>query len=178
MRKMNRKGSAFSDLFLLIAILMVAVFLFAGMVFGVRQVNTALSDIDLVILGSNVTIASDQTFAQIDTAMGGMKWVAVAIFFGMMVAIFVSNFLVKAHSVFFVVYILLTVIAVVFSTFVSNSYETMLSSGVLAETLQSFSPTNFIILNLPTVITLIGFIGALFLFIGVTVDRQQGGGLS
>lgn len=175
---MNRKGSAFSDLFVLIAVLMVAVFLFAGMVFGTRQVNSALSDIDLVVLGSNVTLASDVTFAKIDTAMGGMKWVALSVFFGMMIAIFISNFLVKAHPVFLVVYILLTVIAVVFSTFVSNSYETMLASGVLAETLQSFSPTNFIILNLPTVITLIGFIGALFLFIGVTVDKQQGGGLT
>lgn len=175
---MNKKGSAFTDLFILLAVVMVGVLFFAGIIYGMDLLNERLSDIDITIgSDTNVTAISSDTFGRINTALGGLKWVAMALLFGMMLAIFISNFMVKAHPVFIIVYILITIVAIVFAVYISNAYETMLMSGPLSTTLTTFGPMNFFLLNLPAVIGIIGFGGALFLFIGITVDREQGGSL-
>ena len=176
---MNRKASAFTDLFLIVALLFVVVLFFAGFMYGFGLVTNQLLDLEIVVLDSNVSTAAEDTFEFANNALGGLQWLALAIFFGMMIAIMVSNFLVKAHPVFFVLYILITVLAVVLAVPVSNAYETVLTDGVLSQTLNdSFSGVGFLLLNLPGVIAIIGFAGAIFLFVGITVDRDTGGGLT
>lgn len=176
---MNKKGSAFTDLFLIVALLFVVVLFFAGFLFGFGQVTNQLVELDIIILDSNVSSAAERTFTFANNALQGLQWLAIAIFFGMIVAIMVSNFLVKAHPVFFVLYVLITVLAVVLAVPVSNAYETILLSGALSTTLNdSFPAAGFLLLNLPQIITVVGFFGAIFLFVGISRDTDTGGGLT
>ena len=103
---------------------------------------------------------------------------AAAIIFGSIIAIMVSNFLVKAHPVFLVPYIFFVVISVVFSAYISNTYEDLLNTGTLAQTLQGFSFANFFFINLPIWMTIIGVMGGIMLFIGISVDRELGGSIT
>jgi len=174
--KINKKGDILS-IIVLIAVIMVVVLFFAGFQYAFNEVTEKMTGLDITVFGRNVTTTADDTFGKINSAMAGLRWVALAIFVAMVLAIFISSFLVKAHPVFFIVYILMTVVAVIFAVPVSNTYETLLSSGPLAGTLMSYGAMNYILLHLPMVIAVVGIAGAIFLFIGVTVDRDVGGSI-
>lgn len=171
---MNRRG-ALMDLIILMVVAFTAVLFFAGWTFTHQELVDTL--LDAPQGGINLTEATNSTFLKVNDALIGLRWVAAAIIFGSIIAIFISNFLVKAHPVFFIPYVLFVVISVIFSAYISNSYEGLLSSGTLASTLQGFSFANFFFINLPIWITVIGFLGAIVLFIGITSDKDVGGGL-
>ena len=175
---MNNKGSLFDIIIWLIVIFVMFIF-FAGFMYGynlltAEVVNTVMPPESLI----NVTDAGQDTFGQINTGLASLRWLALVIAVSMIISIMVSNFLVKAHPVFFIVYILIIVVGIVLSVYLSNAYETILtSSNPLASTLESFTAMNYIMLNLPIWTTIIGILGAIFLFIGVTFDSQQGGSI-
>jgi len=177
-QKIKKKGSIFTNLFILIAVLVVSILFFAGFQYGFGLFTNQLENSDIQIFSTNVTTVTKNTFSQVNNALGGLKWVALAIFVAMAITIFVSNFLVKAHPVFLILYILIAVVGVVFSVYVSNAYETILlgNSGIVP-TLQTYGFMNYIMLNLPIFITIIAFAGAVFLFIGMSVDREAGGSI-
>lgn len=179
MNKMNTKGGLF-DLILLIAIIFVIFLFFAAALYAFDLLSGEV--IGLVSLSTsdvNVTTAAENTFGAINLVMPTLRWAAVVIVIMMVLGIMVSAFLVKAHPVFFIVHISMTIVAVVMAVYVSNAYESILTSGnVLASTLQSFTGMNYIMLHLPVFITVIGIFGAVLLFVGITVDKESGGGVT
>ncbi len=174
MRRINKKGGMM-DLLILMAVAFAAVLFFAGWIFA----NNLLADTILAIDNPsiNITDAANKTIVPATNALAGLKWVAAAIIFGSMLGIMVSNFLVKAHPVFLVPYVLFTILSIVLSAYIANAYEDILSGGVLAATLQDFSFANFFFLNLPIWITIIGVAGGIMLFIGISSDREIGGSI-
>lgn len=172
---MNRRGGLL-DLIVLMIIGFVAVLFFAGWIYANNQLTDTLLNVNSP--NANITDATEKTFVKINESLAGLKWLAAAIIFGSILGIMVSNFLVKAHPVFFVPYILFTIISVIFSAYISNAYESILSSGILASTIQEFTFANFFFLNLPVWITIIGLAGGIMLFIGITVDREIGGSIA
>jgi len=173
----NKRGSIM-DIFIWMIIAFITILFFASWMYGHDLITTALTDLDITI-GNNTnfsTIAND-TFGQVNNALSQLRFLAIAIIFGMIITIFVSNFLTKAHPVFFIVYFLITVVAIIFSVFISNTYETLMGNSVLGSTLQTFIGGSFIILNLPIFVTVVGLLGGVFLFIGITRDTELGGGI-
>ena len=73
----------------------------------------------------------------------------------------------------FVVYIMVNIVAVVFAVIMSNTYETLLTNSVLGETLMGFKAGTFVMLNLPFITTVVGFLGAIFLVIGISRQRSE-----
>ena len=171
---MNKTGGLL-DLIVLMIVGFVATLFFVGWIYANNQLTDTLLSIESP--SANITQATEATFVKINEALGGLKWLAAAMIFGSIIAIMVSNFLVKAHPVFLMPYLLFVIISIVFSAYISNAYEDILSGGILASTLQEFSFVNFFFLNLPIWITVIGVMGAIMLFIGVTVDKELGGSL-
>lgn len=174
---MNRRG--LFDIFIWLVVMFITFIFFAGFMYGFNiltgsVVNTVLPAGSTV----NVSEAGQQTFGQANEGLASLKWLALVIAISMIISIMVSNFLIKAHPVFFIVYILIVIVAVVLSVSLSNAYESILTSNnVLVATLQSFTAMNFIMLHLPVWTTIVGIMGAIFLFIGVIVDREQGGSI-
>lgn len=176
--KMNKRGGMFDVIVLLVVIFVMFLF-FAGWVYGFGLLSGELTTLtskpgEL----SNASSAARDTFGQINTALPALKWIALVIVIAMVMSIMLSNFLIKAHPAFLIVYILITIVGIVLAAYISNAYESILTaSNPLTPTLQDFVAMNFIMLNLPVWAAIIGFIGAIFLFIGVVVDREQGGGV-
>ena len=175
---MNNKGSI-GDLILLIAFGFMAIMILGGLYYGFHTAFGEINKMDFkVSSGTNFSDITSLTIKRVDTASRDLNLIAVVIIFGMIFSIFVSNALTKAHPAFFIVYIFLTLIGIIASVYVSNAYETLLTSGnVLSSALQNFGAMHYILMHLPIWVTIISFMGGIFLFIGVIVDREQGGSI-
>ena len=172
---MNKKG-ALTDIIVWIAVGFITILFFAGFIYGHGILTNRLINInDTGIV--NVSGAAQVTFQPLNAALGGLKTIAFIIIFVMWISIFISNFMVKAHPVFFIVYVLITVLAIVFTVPISNVYENLLTNEVLGSTLSGFTGSSYIMLNLPLWTAVIGLIGAIFLFIGIRRDPGAGGGV-
>lgn len=174
---MNKRGQLFDVIIWLIIIFIMFIF-FVGFKYGFNILTNTIVGVNQPVGNTNVSQIGTDTFGQVNVGLDSLKWLALVITVSMILSIMISNFLIKAHPVFFIVYILITIIAVVLSVYLSNAYESILTSGnVLTQTLQSYKAMNYIMLYLPIWTTIVGIMGAIFLFIGVTLDREQGGSI-
>ncbi len=174
--KINKRGSAV-DIFILIIIAFITVLFFAGWMFAHQTLTDEFASITTPIGNTNVSAVSGDTLGQVNTGIQFLRVISFIIIFGLALSILISNFLIRANPVFFVVYFFVGIIAVVFSAFVSNAYEALLTGNVLSSTLAGFTGTNFFMLNLPIIAGVIALFGAIFLFINVPKDSALGGGV-
>lgn len=166
--KYDKRGGLM-DTFVWIIIAFVIIAFFIVFLYGFNIMTNILTTIPSDSPIVNVSQAATDTFGQVNSAApNGLRYLAIAILFAMMLSIFISNYLIKADPIYFVIYVLVTVIAVIFSAYVSNAYESsILNSQILGQTALSFPEMNFIFLHLPIWATVIGVVGAAFLFFGI-----------
>lgn len=170
---MNKRGDLFGVIIMLVVMFLVFLF-FAGWIFGFGLLTAQVTqNTNLNSGGINITQVGAQTFGQINTSLQSLRWIALVMTFGMVISIFVSNALVKVNPVFSIVYILMAIIGVVFSVYLSNAYEFIIDSGnALVPTLQSFTAMDYLLLHLPIFTTIVGVLGAIFLFINIGNDSE------
>lgn len=179
---LDKKGFVFTDLFLMIAIVLIVIVVFAGFIYFTGQINTTIRDIG-VIDGVdaehplNITQISDNSFGYLNIGTQTLRIVAILMFFGLMMSILVTSFLIRVHPVFFVVYLFILIIAIVFSFIISNVYTDLRTNEILGETMQSFMGMDYLIQFLPIVIIMVGCIAGILMFIGMSRDDQLGGGI-
>lgn len=172
---MNKRGEIF-DIILFIVLAFVTVMVLGMFLYGFNTMSSHLTGITSQLPG-NKTIGSvaQDTIGNVNNGLDTLKIVAFAIIFGMILTIILGNFLIDVHPAFFVAYLMIAVGAVIVSVPVANTYEELTTSATFGATLSGFTATNYIILNLPVWVTIIGFIGAIFMFIGIVRDREAGG---
>lgn len=173
---MNKKGSVMDGIVWII-IGFVTLFVFAGLYYFHTQVYAGLSSVGSV--GNiNITNITETVFEPVTKDMlNGLNILAFIILGGGAFSILVHNFLVRQHPAFFIVYILMTILAIIVSVYISNQYMDLLSNEVIGSTLSGFTMGNFIMQYLPYWSAVIGILGAVFLFIGSLRDREISGGI-
>lgn len=169
----NRKGGL-ADLFVFIIIAFVMA-LSIGIIFYAQSVvrdklYEKAPEITAKI-GTNMTDVLDETVGRVSSAYENLKWITVMLIVGMALSILIHSFLVKTNPVFAVSYVFIWILAIVFSVYISNVYEIVYSNPTLASTFAGFFGQNWIFLNLPIWITVIGFLGGVLLFINIR--RQE-----
>lgn len=175
-RRTNKRGNL-ADIFIWMIIGFIVVVFFGLWMYGHNIITNVIVGIDGGSSAVNISDAGLKTFGAINNSMPLLQTLSFGIIFAMAISILISNFLVRAHPVFFVVYFLISVVAVVFSVYLSNAYETLLSGSAFSETLVGFSASNIVLSNLPIWTTIISLAGAVFLFIGMIRDDGLGGGV-
>jgi len=178
-RRSKKGQSPLTGLFTWIAVSFATVLIIAVFLYGMDQITTGLRDVGS-IPGSNINFTTivDQTIGQLNLALGQLRFFAVLLIFGMGMSILISNFIIKANPVFFWGYSLIVAIAIYLSIQVTIAYNSLLDSGLVIETaLLSMRGANFMMQSLPVWVTIIGFGGAIFLFMGIRRDAGLGGGL-
>jgi hypothetical protein len=170
--EMNRKG--FMDLitFAIIGLGMVIIFAIFIYVFG--AIKTALYAVPSTAT-VNITQATNMSFGKIDVT--GLRNLAVVIMFSMVLTIFITNFFIKAHPIFFVPYIFAVILAVILSAYISNAYQGILADPFMQSLLVDFKGMNYILMYLPIWTTIIGIIGGILLFANIMRDREDAGGI-
>ena len=172
----EKKGSLLDIIIWAISAFVIVLFL-ATWMYGMNLMTDKLIAIEKVEGTLNYTKAAEDTFGAVNTSLNSLRALSFMMIFALGVSIFISNFLVKAHPVFFVLYVFIIIVAIIFSAYISNQYESLMGNSAIGSTLQSFKGSSFIMLHLPTWTTVIGFVGAIFLFIGILRDRELGGGI-
>ena len=174
--RMNKKASMF-DVIIWIVVSFVIIMFFGIWIYGFNLLTNTLVAVPSTA-SVNISEAAQNSFSQINSAQTtGLHILAYVLMFGMALSILVANFLVKSHPAFFILYILITIVAIMVAVPISNEYETLMSDAVLGATLQGFKGGSFIMLHLPIWVTVIGLFGAIFLFAGISRDQGLGGGV-
>jgi hypothetical protein len=176
----EKKGQmATFGLYTWIVVALLAAILFAGMIYIMGLVNGVFQQVGLsneVNAGQpgyvNMTLASNQTFGVLNNSVQALRMVAFVYILGLAISMILTNALVKIHPLFFFPYILIVILGVIFAAPISNSYLTLLNSNIFNGTLGTFTAVNYIILNLPIFVLIIGILGAIFLFLNLI--RQEG----
>lgn len=165
---MNKRGGT-ADLFIFmilsfIILIMCAVFIYiSGKAYA--EVRTATSDMPDIAGAKNITQIVDSTLGQVDSTYQALYWISLMLIFGMVISIFIGSYLVTTKPIFFIPYIFIVIIAVIVAVAISNAYEQIIQTEILANIFAGFIGANFIMLKLPTWITAIGFIGAIIMFV-------------
>jgi hypothetical protein len=174
----NKKGG-FTDLFLfmiigVIVILISVVFIYIGNQTK-DQLHLSMDDMDLGdTVGNNASVVIDNTFGDVTTSYSALTWISVLLLVGMILSIFIGSYLVTTKPIFLIPYIFLTIIAIVVSVPLSNTYETLMSNATLSSTFQQFTGANWLMLNLPIWVTIIGFTGAIIMFSRMGKKEERG----
>jgi F0F1-type ATP synthase assembly protein I len=176
MKKMNKKGG-FTDLFLFMIIAIALVFMCGVMIFIGGKANTEIHDkLDGKMFGdANATVVIDNTIGKVNQSYQALYWISVFLIVGMIISIFIGSYLVTTKPIFLIPYIFITIIAIIVSVGLSNAYELIIEDPTLASTFAGFVGANFILLQLPIWITVIGVVGGIIMFSRMGSKENEGG---
>ena len=164
----NKRG-AFADLFIfmifaLVIVLISVVFIYIG---GktTEQLHLSMDDMDLHdTIGNNASQVIDNTMGEVNVTFQALHWITIFLIVGMILSIFIGSYLVTTKPIFFIPYLFIVIIAIVVSVPMANTYETLMTDATLSSTFTGFTGANWIMLNLPIWITIIGITGGIIMF--------------
>jgi len=178
---MKHKRGAFTDLFLLMIIALVLLFM-SGVFIYIG--NTTFTSIEETLGGKkfgsieNSSVTIEETFGAVPRSYQALYWIATLLIVGMIMSIFIGSYLVTTKPVFFIPYAIITIVAIVVAVGISQGYEMVIQDGLLSETFLGFTGGNFIMIYLPIWIAVIGITGAVIMFVrmGSKENELYGGG--
>jgi len=166
------KKAGFMDIFLFIIIAFIVVVVLVLFKFASSTINTEMlaqaANMQAQFSNTtNVTAIIENTIGKVDEAFNHFKWITIFFIFGFALSILISAFLVRTHPAYFIAYAMMVVIAIIISVYLSNSYETLSQTPVLASTFFSFTGANYIMLYLPLWVTVIGLLAGILMYISL-----------
>jgi hypothetical protein len=165
----NRRGG-FTDLFIFMIVAFVIV-LFCGVFIYIT--NSATDEIreNIDHLGlkgdgnNNASVVLENTLGSATTSFNALYWISVFLIFGMIVAIFIGSYMVTTKPIFFIPYIFVVIIAVIMAVPISNAYETLSQNATLSSTFVNFIGANWILGGLPIIVSIVGIVGGIIMFV-------------
>ena len=124
----------------------------------------------------NYSKVIDSSIGAVNNSYGSLYWISIFLMLGMIIAIFIGSYLVTTKPVYFAPYIFIIGIAIVVAVGISNGYHKIIQNPTLSSTFDGFVGANFILLNLPIIITIVGFVGGIIMFIKMTRGEQYESG--
>lgn len=180
-RIVQDKRGGFTDLFIFMIIAVALVFICGVMIFIGGKAQTEIQDkLGGKMIGTaNTTQIIDHTIGAVNRSYNALYWIAIFLIGGMIISIFIGSYLVTTKPIFFIPYIFILIIAIIIAVGLSNAYEQVISDPTLASTFAGFVGANFILLNLPVWIAVIGITGGIIMFVrmGSKEDQIYQGGM-
>jgi len=180
--KINKKAqlSSFS-IFTWMITAFLAVVLFAGLIWTMGVLNDVFTEVGLnneARAGqpgyTNMSLASEQIWGSAYESIQALKLVAITYILALGASIVIIGFLERKHPFLFFVYMLIVLLGIIFAPTISNAYEELLGSGIFDGGLVEFTASNFILLNLPVFVLIIGGLGGIGLFINLVRGGGEG----
>ncbi len=179
---MDKKGQVTFGIFHWMIVAFLAVVLFAGLIWIMGTLNGifhqvgVLNEVHAGQVGyTNMTLASNEIWGTAYQSIQALRMVALVYILSLGASIIIVGFLERKHPFYFFIYMLIVLLGVIFAPTISNAYENLLSSGLFGGELLTFTASNFILLNLPTFVLIIGGLGGIGLFVNLI---RPGGGAS
>lgn len=167
------------NIFTFMIVAFIAVVFFAGLIYAQGMIYNVLHNVGIQNevsggLAVNMTQAADITFGTVNQSIQALRMVAIVLIICMAISIIITNALVKVHPLFFFVHVLISMLAIIFSVPISNAYFNLMNSGIYDGLLNSFTASNWVLLNLPVVVTVVSILGGIFLFINIIRGVNEG----
>lgn len=175
----DKKAQTTFNIFTFMIFAFLVVLLLGGLIYAQGLIYNVFQDVGLHNEQNanssgyvNLTLVNEQTFGQVNQSIQALRLVALMMILGEAVSIIVTNAMMKVNPIWFFAYILISLLAIIFSVPIANAYETLLSSNIYNGGLISFTTANWLILNLPILVMFISLAGGVLLFINII--RQPG----
>lgn len=170
---MNKKGGIF-DLFLMMAAIFIIIVITAVFIYAFGVVNDEMEDVSLQLdrdltgvdffNETNFTEAHEVSFGVSNSAMSTARWFVLGLILGYVFLLLAANFFIKPPPFYLVAHILITLLAVIFSVYISNVYEELMTNATLGSTFTSMGVVNWIMLYLPFWIAVLGIFSGIILY--------------
>lgn len=172
----NQKKGSYADVFIFLVMSFVIVLFFGFMYYGFSKINVVLNNVDLIMGDgtgyNNFTNIVDDTWGQVYDSYENLKTLSYMFIFGMIITVLLGSWLVKAHPIFFILYIIVSIGGVIVGAYLSNLYQELLLNGDFGETLVSFKGASYLMLYLPYLSAIISIFGAIIMFIGLNKNKS------
>jgi len=158
-----------------------AVVMFAGMIWVMGTLNDVFTEVGLENEKNagqpgytNMSLATEQIWGTTYESIQALRMVATVYILALAASIIIVGFLERKHPFLFFVYMLVVLLGLIFSPTISNAYEELLVAGLFEGELETFVASNFILLNLPVFVLVIGGLGGIGLFINLVRNGNEG----
>jgi hypothetical protein len=161
------KQGGFTDIFLFLILTIVIVFICGIFIYFGSIANTKIHEVvDPMNLGpENSTQIVNESIGAVNTSYQALYWISVMLIVGMILSIFIGSYLVTTKPVFFIPYIFILIIAIFVSVGLELAYEQVIADATLGSTFAGFIGANFLISRLPILVTVIGIVGGIIMFV-------------
>lgn len=170
---MNKKGFII-ELIAFAVIGIIVILFFGGIIYGFDLFTDVITD-PLIVDSSelNLTAATNPTIGSLNTGLSNLHLIAAVIIIGYLFATLIFAYFSSKHPLWLIVYILVVIMVVIFSIYISNAYETVQSNSLIGGMVSEFSIGNVIMSYLPVWTALIGLFGIALSIIGMTMARRM-----
>lgn len=171
----NKKGG-FTDLFIFMIMAFSIIIICALFIYmGGRASNQLHTSLDGMKFGEvNGSAIVSQSIDKVNESYTGFYWISWFLIVGMMLSILMGSYMVTTRPIFFVPYLIITIVAVIVSVIMSNAYEQIIANPILADTFSKFLGANFIMSYLPIIVSALGIAGAVIMFSRMGTGQQYG----
>lgn len=136
--------------------------------FAVKQMVTSV--IAIPVISSNT--AAKEAFQSSNMVVDKADYMLFASFIAMILSMMIISYLLAGNPLFTFFYFLVLCVAVVFSMYLSNAWYTVTTMPVFGTTIASFPITNWIITQLPKILSIVGVISMTLNFAKPYVEQQ------
>ena len=179
--KIKNKRASYTDIFTFIIMSFVIVVFFGIMYYGFTQLNNVLTSVHFDIgsgeYATNFTNIVNQTWGQVYNSYGQLRTLTYVLIFGMIITMLTSAWLVKRPPIFLVIWIITSAISVIVAVYISNAYVLLLNNADFGATLQSFSGSSYLLLNLPAIAVTVSLFSGLISLISLNKSKHESEGL-
>ena len=153
---------------------MVAVMLTAfGLGFFVLHfVMTTVVDDMVHNTGLNQSASTVSALGGVVKTLGRLDYVVFGLFIGFVLGIMITGWFVGGNPIFAFIYFIVIVVAVILSTILSNTWESISSASIFGSTVSAFPITNNLLAYLPFYVAVVGILGLLVMFAKPAFEGQ------
>ena len=178
-QRKDKKG-AYTDVFTFIIMSFVIVIFFGIMFYGFTKLNDVLTSVHFDIgkgqpTATNFSNIVNSTWGQVYAGYGQLKTMAYVLMFSMILTILISAWVVKSPPLFLVIYIIVSIIAIIVAVYISNLYQGLLLNPDFGSTLQSFKGASYMLIYLPYIAGVVSLFAGLISLIGLNRSKYEDG---
>jgi hypothetical protein len=156
---MNKKGSL-QDVYFIVALFLGIALILIIALFLINKFNDSIAP----ALNNAQSTTGDPLNHIATFSNNTFNSIYLFVFIGLIITLIISAFLTQIHVIFFPIFFFLLIGAIYLSAMLSNVYEAFKNSSVFTSQISNLPAMDYLLLNLPYVIGIIGMITLIVLF--------------
>ena len=160
------KKGGLTDLFVLMVVMLVMVIFFVAMTYIANTTYSQLrTDLGDKMAGDkNMSDIVDETLGKVVISYGTLRWISLMLIIGYIFSILITSYLVKTNPAYFIPYIIIVIVAIIVSAYISNAWAEIILDETLKDTFALFTGANWIFSYLPYWIAIIGIFSGILMY--------------